>query len=135
MKFVLCSQHTYDKLYAREAHKYVRLEEHTDLAGYGRIIVSIHNCWVEDCNDDRLEYLEQQLVALADFGYIFLEYVDNDGWVDKYYSSVEATQKLTTASSTTKEYNPMAIPEVLSESDRERLMEQEDGCASGACAI
>lgn len=135
MKFVLCSQYTYDKLYEKESHKYVRLEEHTDLAGYGRITVAIHSCWMEDINDDRIEYLENQLVALADFGYIFLEYVDEDGWVDKYYSTVADTQKLTTASSITQEYNPMAIPEVLSESDRERLMEQEDGCASGACAI
>lgn len=135
MKFVLCSQHTYDKLYSKEAHKYVRLEEHTDLAGYARIGVAIHDCWMYDCTDSRIEYLEHQLVALADFGYIFLEYVDEDGWVDKYYSTVAATQKLTTTSSTTKEYNPMDIPEVLSESDRERLMEQEDGCASGACAI
>lgn len=134
MKFVLCSQYTYDKLYSRESHKYVRLEEHTDLAGYARIGVAIHNCWLEDCNDDRIEYLEQQLVALADFGYIFLEYVDEDGWVDKYYSTVEVTQKLTTGTSTPTPSNPMAIPEVLSESDRERLMEQEDGCG-GACAI
>jgi hypothetical protein len=135
MKFVLCSQYTYDKLYARESHKYVRLEEHTDLAGYGRIGVAIHSCWMEDCNDDRIEYLEHQLVALADFGYIFLEFVDEDGWVDKYYSTVTDTQKLTTASSAPKDSTSTSIPEVLSESDRERLMEQEDGCASGACAI
>ena len=135
MKFVLCSDSTYTELYEKDSYKYLRLEDHTNLAGYGKIWVNIHPCWMEDYNDDRIHYLEQQLTALADFGYIRIAYVEEDGIEFPYRSPLEAQQYVTEKTSQRTLYPSTAKQEVLSESDRERLIEQEDGCGSGGCII
>lgn len=120
MIFVLCNNKQYENLYRKESYKHIRLEEHTDLAGYAGINVYIHEDWYTDTHDERVEYLEQQLVALADFGYIRLNYLDEEGHKDKHYppemaspESPQRTLDLTLGGSTTKgeKSSPVLPPE------------------------
>lgn len=138
MIFVLCNNKQYEKLYQKEAYKHIRLEEHTDLAGYAGINVYIHEDWYTDTHDDRVEYLEQQLIALADFKYIKLNYVDEDGHTDKHFppemaspESPQRTLEFTQGGSTTSTENSSLS---LTEEERMALLDTEDGCG-GACSI
>ena len=124
MKFVLCSTQTYEEKYKKEAHKHVRIQEHPDLLGYQNICVNIHDCWMYEINDERVDYLEQQLTALADFGYIKITYIQEDGWEENYEPEVLAPVGL---------QSEMAFPStgggtVVYESS-------DNSCESGACAI
>jgi hypothetical protein len=84
MKFVLCSEQTYQEMYQTESHKWIKLVDHVDLLGFKDIHVTIHDCWMYEISDDRVDFLEQQLIALADFGYISLTYLDSEGWSENY---------------------------------------------------
>ena len=84
MKFVLCSNTTYQELYQADAYKWVRVSDHKDLLGFRNVHVTIHDCWMYELNDDRVDYLEKQLTALADFGYISITYQAEDGWSENY---------------------------------------------------
>lgn len=132
MNFVLCNNKTYEEKYQEEAYKYPRLEEVSDLAGYGRIVVLVEEDWGTDINDDRFHYLQEQLEALALFGYIHLVYVDEDGFESKFTSTVELQEdfSVTQGGSTTPIEN--SSPE-LTEEVRMRMLEGEDGCAGGSC--
>ena len=123
MKFVLCSTQTYQELYQAEAHKWVRVEDHKDLIGFRNVHVTIHDCWMYEINDDRVDYLEKQLTALADFGYISITYQAEDGWSENYEREEAAPTEKQVALPLG---NPSAVVayEVV-----------DSGCESGACAI
>lgn len=139
MKFVLCNDATYQELYEKDKHSYIRLEEHTDLAGYAKIEVLVHEEWYTGFNDERYDYLEQQLVALADFRYITLTYVDNEGIQDKHYPCTQeplgSSQKHLFKEEDLGYRVEEKTSQGLTEELRMKMLEQEDGCASGACAI
>lgn len=139
MIFVLCTRNQYEELYQGEAYKHIKLEDHTDLAGYAGINVYIHDEWYKDYTSDIVNYLEEQLVALADFGYIKLSYVDSEGHTDKYSPQEMATYEDSQAVSGPTQYPSTPEGEKssqsLTEEERMALIEQEDGCSSGACAI
>ena len=139
MIFVLCTRNQYGELYQGEAYKHIKLEDHTDLAGYAGINVYIHDGWYEDYNSEVVNYLEEQLVALADFGYIKLSYVDTEGHIDKYFPHEIAPTEDSQAVSGPTLYPSTPEGEKssqsLTEEERMALIEQEDGCSSGACAI
>lgn len=135
MNFILATDKVYNALYEKDSHKHIRINDHRDLVGFHNIHVIVHEGWEEDMNDERIEYLAQQLEALADFGYIKLAFVDDDGWTDNYESpvveDVRSAQRdfihdigvgywegVTTAPSVTVEY-----------------VTEDDGCAGGACKI
>ena len=84
MKFVLCSNTTYQEQYQAEAYKWVKVQDHKDLLGFRNVHVTIHDCWMYELSDERVDYLEQQLTALADFGYISITYQSEDGWSENY---------------------------------------------------
>ena len=138
MIFVLCTRNQYEKLYQKEAYKYIKLEDHTDLAGYAEINVYIHDEWYNDYNSDIVNYLEEQLVALADFGYIKLSYIDTEGHIDKYFppeiapteDSGEVLGSTQYPSTTQGEKSSQS----LTEEERMALLDTEDGCG-GACSI
>ena len=134
MNFILCNNATYEKKYQQEAYKHIRLEEVSDLAGYAKIIVYVEDNWMDDINDDRFHYLQEQLEALAMFGYISLIYVDEDGFESKFTSTVALGEDFShkQGGSTTPIENS---PHSLTEEERMSLLETEDGCAGGACTI
>lgn len=124
MKFVLCSKQTYKELYQPEAHKWIHVVDHRDLLGFKDVHVNVHDCWMYEVNDDRVDYLEQQLTALADFGYIKITYIQEDGWEENYEPEVLAPIGL---------QSEMVLP---STSSGTVVYESSDSsCESGACAI
>jgi len=124
MKFVLCSKSTYKELYQPEAHKWIHVVDHRDLLGFKDVHVNVHDCWMYEVNDDRVDYLEQQLTALADFGYIKITYIQEDGWEENYEPEVLAPIGL---------QSEMVLP---STSSGTVVYESSDSsCESGACAI
>ena len=123
MNFVLCSDQTYQDIYRAEAHKWVRITECSDLLGYPKMHVAVHDCWTYNTHDDTAEYLEQQLTALADFGYIHLSFRSEDGWIEKYEYMATPTVEL---------------QEELVFKPTESVVAYEtvdNSCDSGACAI
>ena len=129
MKFVLCSTQTYEELYQAESHKWVRVESHNNLLGFRNIHVMIHDCWMYEISDDRVQYLEQQLTALADFGYINITFQTEDGWLENYEREEAApTEK------------QMGIPLIgvdwAEGTDYTVVYEAEDNdCEGGACKL
>lgn len=124
MKFVLCSTQTYKELYQPDAHKWIKVIDHKDLLGFKDVHVNVHDCWMYEVNDDRVDYLEQQLTALADFGYIKITYIQEDGWEENYEPEVLAPIGL---------QSEMVLP---STSSGTVVYESSDSsCESGACAI
>ena len=123
MKFVLCSTQTYQELYQAEAHKWIRIVDHKDLLGFKDVHVNVHDCWMYEINDDRVDYLEQQLTALADFGYIRITYIREDGWQENYEPEVLAPIGL---------QSEMTFPTSTGTVVYETV---DNSCESGACAI
>tara|TARA_R110000782_G_scaffold4260_1_gene15098 strand:+ start:521 stop:892 length:372 start_codon:yes stop_codon:yes gene_type:complete len=123
MKFVLCSTQTYQELYQAEAHKWVRVEDHKDLIGFRNVHVTIHDCWMYEINDDRVDYLEKQLTALADFGYISITYQSEDGWSENYEREEAAPTEKQVAL-------PLGNPSAVVAYEVE-----DSGCEGGACKI
>jgi hypothetical protein len=76
-----------------------------------------------EISDDRVQYLEQQLTALADFGYINITFQTEDGWSENYErEEVAPTEK------------QMDIP--LGSPDAVVAYEVEDNdCEGGACKL
>jgi hypothetical protein len=123
MKFVLCSTQTYEELYQAESHKWVRVSDHKDLVGFRNVHVTIHDCWMYELNDDRVDYLEQQLTALADFGYISITFQAEDGWSENYEREEAAP--------TEKQLDlPLGIPSAVVAYEVE-----DNDCEGGACKI
>ena len=124
MKFVLCSTSTYSELYQAESHNWVRIIDHTSLLGFKNIVVVIHDCWMYEINDDRIDYLEAQLTALADFGYISITFQSSEGWAEEYVykeeSPIEEQPQL--------EFPPSTRAVVAYEVE-------DSGCEGGACKI
>lgn len=132
--FVLCSDETYQRLYQKESYKWMKLEEIEDLLGYAGIHVYVHDYWHTTHRASNISFLEEQIEALAMYKYIKLYYVDTEGHVDRYITpeeAVTASKQLEAAI----DREGVEEPQVLSEADRERLIQQEDGCAGGACTI
>lgn len=123
MIFVLCSDYTYGEMYERESYKYVRIVDHRDLVGFPKVNVVIHDCWMYSFSDDRVEYLEQQLVTLADFGCIKLSYQSEDGDVSLHFTEID-----TPVENTQQDF--------LSDSPSVVAYETVDtSCEGGACTI
>jgi hypothetical protein len=138
MKFVLCSDSVYANLYERKAYKYVRVNDHRDLVGYHNIQVIVHDHWEDDLNDDRVDYLAQQLEALADFGYIQISYVDDDGWVDNYEAPSISPLKTPQMDFLHERGLGYREPPKSPQDGSGAVVAYEDddsGCDSGACAI
>lgn len=93
MEFVLCSDLVYQEDYDRESYKYPRVLCHRSLIGWPKVHVIVHEGWEEDVCDERVEYLEQQLEALADFGFIKLFYISEEGWRDRHPSAIPLKKK------------------------------------------
>ena len=87
MIFILANNSTYNRLYSAEHFRYPRLLCHTDLLGYGKVRVRVHTSWELSHGHGNVGFLEEQLEALADFGYIKLEYMDEEGHIDQYFTS------------------------------------------------
>ena len=123
MKFVLCSTQTYKEQYQAEAYKWIRVQDHKDLLGFKNVHVHVHDCWMYEISDDRVDYLEQQLTALADFGYIKITYVEEDGWRENYEPVILAHVGL---------QSEMVLPTTSGTVVYETV---DNSCESGACAI
>jgi hypothetical protein len=82
--FVLCDDSDWEELYEAESHKWFRLQDAKEIIGHPRIIVYVHEGWCASINDDRIEYLEQQIEILAHFGYIVLVYKWEGGREEVY---------------------------------------------------
>ena len=123
MKFVLCSDTTYEELYQAEAYKWVRVIDHKSLIGFRHVHVTIHDCWMYGISDERVQHLEQQLTALADFGYIKITFQGEDGWSENYEVKDESPTAI-----------QMELP-LVSSSAVVAYEVEDSGCESGACAI
>ena len=77
--FVLCDESDWEELYQPEYYKWFRIKDAEDLLGHPSIAVYVHEDWQGGYEDDRIEYLEQQIEILAKFGYIKLVYKWSDG--------------------------------------------------------
>jgi hypothetical protein len=82
--FVLCDDSDWEELYEAESHKWFRLQDAKEIIGHPRISVYVHEWWCASINDDRAEYLEQQIEILAHFGYIVLVYKWEGGREEVY---------------------------------------------------
>lgn len=134
MNFILCNNRTYEEKYQKEAYKHIRLEEVSDLAGYGKINVYVEDGWEYNINDDRCQYLEEQLEALAMFGYIHLSYVDEDGFESRYTPSTALGEDFSPKQGGST--LPMEkTSHSLTEDERMALVDTGDGCSGGACVI
>ena len=75
MKFVLCNDDTYQRLYHKEYHKYVRVRDSRDFTAYFGVVVIAHP--TDGDYDDVLSDLE----LLSDYKVIKLEYrEEGDGF-------------------------------------------------------
>jgi hypothetical protein len=81
LQYVICDIVTYNKLYAKDNHKFVRVYDIRELDGFKGVEVLAHELDALDLEDI---YLLKQMEALAFVGYIRLVYVDLDGIQDKY---------------------------------------------------
>lgn len=129
MKFILCSDELYAEQYESEAYKHIRIEDIENLVGFKNIHVRLHEGWEDDINDDRIDFLQQQLEALAAFGYIKLIYVDGSGMEERYYPPKDVINDKPSPKQMEMQGTQMT------EEQRMKLIEQEDGCAGGACVI
>tara|TARA_R110000744_G_scaffold179329_2_gene298308 strand:+ start:61 stop:297 length:237 start_codon:yes stop_codon:yes gene_type:complete len=76
-----------------------------------------------ELNDDRVDYLEQQLTALADFGYISITFQAEDGWSENYEREEAAP--------TEKQLDlPLGIPSAVVAYEIE-----DNDCEGGACKL
>jgi hypothetical protein len=125
MRFVLCSKQTYKEQYQEEAHRWIHVVDHKDLLGFKDVHVNVHDCWMYEINDERVDYLEQQLTALADFGYIKITYIQEDGWEENYEPEVLTPIGLQSEMS----------PSPSTSSGTVVYETVDNSCESGACAI
>lgn len=127
MRFCLCDIVTYNKLYAKENHVYIQLQCLEDLEGFQGINVIVHEF---DALSDGQDLLQKQVEALATFGLVRLVYVDEEGNENKFYNVLKSV----TDSKGQREisYTDTAYTE---EQVKALMDSEEDGCASGACAI
>lgn len=95
MQFVLCSDETYEELYAGEYYKYPRVLEWTTLLGFmgteGKgVTVLFHTDELATAIDEGVEDdIEVRLETLADIRYINLIHVDEDGMQNRHYPPAE----------------------------------------------
>lgn len=138
MKFILSSDKTFKELYEAEQYKYLRVEEAQDLVGFPRIEVRIHDCWMEDINDCRVNYLLEQLEILADFGYIKIVYIDSDGWEDKrtpVEAAVESPQRTLSPEQGVSTGVRENSSQRFTEEDIQALYDDYEDDCGGACTI
>ena len=122
--FVLCDDADWEELYQPEYHKWFRVESAADLLGHPRIIVRVHENWQGGYEDERIEYLEQQLETLATFGYIKLVYVYED-----HKEEVFKVERV-------KVIESPQVEMFTTESTATIAYEMDDGgCEGGACKI
>ena len=127
MEFCLTDVVTYNKLYAKDNHKYIPIKTVEDLEGFPNIGVRIHEY---DALSEEQEVLQKQLEALAFFGAIFITYVDEEGNENVMYNKAHKV----TGDSKKIEIEYDALP-YTQEQIQDLLDREEDGCSSGACAI
>lgn len=85
MQFVIADAVTFNKLYAKDNHKFVRIYDIRELDGFKGITVLAHEL---DALDEEDDILIKQVEALAFVGWLHLKYVDLDGIHDKYMKRV-----------------------------------------------
>ena len=78
MNVVLCNNETYEKLYQKEAYKYLQLRSIEQLLGFGGIIVLVHEDDLYE--EDHYYNLQHQVEALGLFGYVRVHFVEEDGY-------------------------------------------------------
>jgi hypothetical protein len=129
MEFVISDIVTYNKYYAREAHRFIPLNAIEDLEGFPKIAVRIHEY---DALSDEQDLLQKQVEALAAFGIIRLVYVDDEGNENKFYNVLKSV----TESTPQQELKYTEDREAYTEEQVQAFMDSEEGgCSSGACSI
>jgi hypothetical protein len=129
MEFVISDIVTYNKRYAREAHRFIQLNAIEDLEGFPKIAVRIHEY---DALSDEQDLLQKQVEALAAFGIIRLVYVDEEGNENKFYNVLKSI----TDSTPQQELNYTEDKKEYTEEQVQAFMDSEEGgCSGGACSI
>ena len=120
--FVLCDDSDWETMYEAESYKWFRLQDAKEIIGHPRIIVYVHEGWCGSVDDDRAEYLEQQIEILAHFGYIVLVYKWEDGKEEVY--KVEHTAVIDSPQVEMFPSSSVAVYET-----------EDNDCAGGSCKI
>ena len=129
MEFVISDIVTYNKRYAREAHRFIPLNAIEELEGFPKITVRVHEF---DALSDEQDTLQKQVEALASFGVVRLVYVDDEGIENKFYNIL----KPITESSPQSELKYTEDSKEYTEEQVQAFMDSEEGgCSGGACSI
>ena len=129
MEFVISDIVTYNKKYARDAHKFIPLNAIEELEGFPKITVRVHEF---DALSDEQDTLQKQVEALASFGVVKLVYVDDEGNENKFYNVL----KPITESNPQAELKYTEDTREYTEAQVQAFMDSEEGgCSGGACSI
>jgi hypothetical protein len=120
--FVLCDDSDWEDMYEAESYKWFRLQDAKEIIGHPRIVVYVHEGWCANIDDDRREYLEQQVEILAHFGYIVLVYKSESGREEVY--EVQQTAVIESPLVEMFPSNAVAVYET-----------EDNDCEGGACKI
>ena len=127
--FVLCTDNDWTTLYQADSHKWHRLQDAEDLLGFPSIIVYIHEEWTFE-DDDRLQYLQEQIEILAKFGYVKIVYKYEDG-AERPYTDAPAVVIPTPQ----VELFPDALGATTEPTGTISYETVDDSCEGGACMI
>jgi hypothetical protein len=129
MEFVISDIVTYNKYYAKDAHRFIQMHSIEDLEGFPKITVRVHEF---DALSEEQESLQKQVEALATFGIIRLVYLDEESNENKFCNVL----KPITESNNQKELRYTEDTREYTEEQVQAFMDSEEGgCASGACSI
>jgi hypothetical protein len=120
--FVLCDDSDWEEMYEAESYKWFRLQDAKEIIGHPRIVVYVHEGWCANIDDDRREYLEQQVEILAHFGYIVLVYKSESGREEVY--EVQQTAVIESPQVEMFPSNAVAVYET-----------EDNDCEGGSCKI
>jgi hypothetical protein len=120
--FVLCDDSDWEDMYEAESYKWFRLQDAKEIIGHPRIVVYVHEGWCANIDDDRREYLEQQVEILAHFGYIVLVYKSESGREEVY--EVQQTAVIESPQVEMFPSNAVAVYET-----------EDNDCEGGSCKI
>jgi len=128
MEFIISDVVTFNKLYAKDNHKFIPLRGIEELDGFPKIGIRIHEF---DVLTEEQEALQKQVEALAFFGVVHLTYVDEEGNENTHYN--KATNLVVKH---TAYVAPVMQDTVITEEYIQSVLDSEEGgCAGGACTI
>lgn len=128
MQFIISDIVTFNKLYAKDNHKFLPLKGIEDLEGFPKIGVRIHEF---DALSEEQETLQKQVEALAFFDVVRIVYVDEEGIENTHYN--RATNLVVKS----PEYkHPLMQDTIFTEEYIQSVLDSDEGgCSGGACTI